>query len=113
MAHAAGMAAEDQVEAHYMRSGRTVAARRWRGKAGEIDLILRDGSGLIFVEVKRAKTHRLAAERLSTRQIQRIRAAASEFVAAEPAGQDSEMRFDVALLDAAGQIEIVENALGP
>lgn len=107
------MAAEEQVEAQYVRSGRKVAARRWRGKAGEIDLILRDGSGLIFVEVKRAQTHSLAAERLSARQINRIRAAASEFVAAEPAGQDSEMRFDVALIDGQGQIEIVENALGP
>ncbi|WP_432639050.1 YraN family protein [Albidovulum sp.] len=105
--------AEEQVEAVYLRSGLTVAARRWRGAAGEIDLILRDGAQLVFVEVKRAETHAIAADRVSDRQRQRILAAASEFVATEPGGQDSEMRFDVALVDGQGRIEIVGNALGP
>ena len=43
----------------------------------------------------------------------RIRAAALEFAATLPAGQDSEMRFDVALVDGIGRIEIIVNALGP
>lgn len=104
--------AEDRVEAAYLREGLTLAARRWRGAAGEIDLVLRDGAQLVFVEVKRAETHGMAAERVSDRQRQRILAAASEFVAMEPAGQDSEMRFDVAMVDGQGRIEIVRNALG-
>lgn len=73
---------------------------------------MRDGANLIFVEVKRADSHATAAERLSTRQMGRICAAASEFVAGEPAGQDTDMRFDVALVDSAGRIAIVENAIG-
>lgn len=105
--------AEQQVESAYLRAGLTVAARRWRGAAGEIDLILRDGAELVFVEVKRADTHGIAAERVSGRQAQRILAAATEYVATEPAGQDSEMRFDVALVDGQGRIEIIRNALGP
>ena len=38
-------------------------------------------------------------------------ATATEFVGGEPAGQLTEMRFDVALVDGQGRIEIIENAL--
>ena len=40
----------------------------------------------------------------------RIYGAASEFLAGEPAGQLTEVRFDVALVDAVGRIEVLENA---
>jgi putative endonuclease len=89
-----------------------VAARRWRGPGGEIDLILRTGGRLVFVEVKAAHSHAIAAERLSARQMGRIAASASAFLAGEPRGQDSEMSFEVALVDGAGRIAIVENAFG-
>ena len=98
------------MERLYARSGRPVTATRWRGTGGEIDLIARDGAEVIFIEVKQAKTHAYAAERVSTRQMQRIMNAASEFLAGEPAGQATAVRFDVALVDGKGQIEIIENA---
>ena len=41
-----GLAAEEIVVRHY---GLPVAAARWRGPGGEIDLILRDGATVIFV----------------------------------------------------------------
>lgn len=106
----AGLAAEDQVAQLYDRSGRAVCARRWRGSAGEIDLIARDGAELIFIEVKQSKTHAMAAEHLTLRQMARIYNAASEFLAGEPGGQMTEVRFDVALVDAVGRIEVLENA---
>lgn len=112
MAHHAGRSAEMQVEARYRRRGYQVAARRWRGPGGEIDLILRGDGRLVFVEVKAAETHAIAAERLSRRQMDRIAASASAFLAGEPRGQDSEMTFEVALVDRAGRIEIVESAFG-
>ena len=40
----------------------------------------------------------------------RICASASVFLGQEPAGQDTAARFDVALVDEAGRIEIIENA---
>ncbi len=40
----------------------------------------------------------------------RIYASASVFLAGEPAGQDTPSRFDVALVDGQGRIEIIENA---
>lgn len=107
-----GLAAEAGVAAHYERAGCAVAHRRWRGRGGEIDLILRDGDVSVFVEVKAARTHARAAERISARQAGRIMTAAEEFVATQPRGSLTEMRFDVALVDGMGRIEIVENALG-
>ena len=74
------------------------------------DLIERDGAQVIFIEVKQSKTHAMAAEHLTARQMARIYRAASEFLAGEPAGQLTDVRFDVALVDAVGRIEVLENA---
>jgi putative endonuclease len=108
----AGLAAEDTVAGLYETGGCPIAARRWRGTAGEIDLVARDGSAIIFIEVKQADTFAWAAEHLSERQIGRIYATASEFIANEPGGQETEVRFDVALVDAKGAVEVVRNAIG-
>ena len=106
----AGRVAEDQVADLYLRKGSSIAGRRWRGAAGEIDIVARDGDQVIFIEVKKSKTHARAAEHLSERQMARIYASASEFIGGEPMGQATLVRFDVALVDAAGRIEILENA---
>ncbi len=118
--HLAGLAAEAAVERLYLARGLTVAARRWRpgrgeggAGGGEIDLILRDGAALVFVEVKRSATHARAAHALRPAQAARLMASAEAFAGGEPAGALTEMRFDVALVDGAGRVEVVENALGP
>jgi putative endonuclease len=107
----AGLSAEDQVARDYQRRGYPVAAHRWRGKGGEIDLVAHDGDGFVFVEVKKSRSHARAAERLSLRQIARLYDAASEFLAQCPRGLNTLARFDVALVDGQGRIEILENAL--
>ena len=109
----AGMAAEGAVAAHYRRAGLSIVARRWRGKGGEIDLVARDGLELVFIEVKKSRSFAQAAARVSPRQIARIMDAASEYLAGEPLGQATPVRFDVARVDARGMIEVMENALGP
>lgn len=106
----AGLVAEDSVARLYAGSGRPIVARRWRGSAGEIDLIARDGAEVIFIEVKKSKTHAMAADHLTPRQMGRIYGAASEFIGGEPAGQLTPVRFDVALVDQLGRIEILQNA---
>ncbi|MEX3313639.1 YraN family protein [Sulfitobacter sp. PS-8MA] len=112
LAYHAGLAAEQRIAQDYERRGFAVARRRWRGQAGEIDLILRDGAALIFVEVKQSRSFARAAESLSQRQMQRIYQSAEEFLAGEPAGSLTEVRFDVALVDGQGGTEIIENAFG-
>lgn len=108
----AGYAAEAAVANRYSQLGLTVAQRRWRHAEGEVDLILRDGATVVFVEVKKSRTFAKAAARLSRHQMNRLCAAATAFVADEPAGQLTEMRFDLALVDAKGAVEIIENAFG-
>jgi putative endonuclease len=106
----AGVAAEAAVARHYERSGRRITATRWRSDGGEIDLIARDGAEVIFIEVKQSRSHAEAAQHLSPRQMARIYASASVFLEGEPSGQDTPSRFDVALVDGQGRIEIIENA---
>lgn len=111
LSYHSGLAAEHQVEAHYQRGGSKIAAHRWRGRyGGEIDLIARDGDTVVFIEVKRAQTHAWAVERVSRRQLERICISADEFVAGQPDCANLDRRFDVALVDSQGRIEILENA---
>ena len=112
LAFQSGLAAENRIAQDYERRGFAVARRRWRGKGGEIDLILRDGNGLIFVEVKKARNFAHAAQSLSARQMQRIYHSAEEYLAGEPSGSLTDVRFDVALVDGQGQTQIIENAFG-
>jgi len=107
----AGLAAEEAVARHYARAGHATLARRWRGKGGELDLIAERDGQTIFVEVKKSRSFAAAAARLSARQIARLQSAALEFLGTLPGGLISEMRFDVACVDALGRIEVTENAI--
>ena len=111
MSYHAGLAAEDAVARLYAGAGHAIAARRWRGRGGEIDLIAEGGGRTVFVEVKKADTHAEAAARLGPRQMRRLRDAAGEYMGTLPDGLLSEVRFDVALVDAVGRVEVIENAL--
>lgn len=107
--HLAGLAAEAQVARHFAGLGLPVRDRRWRGPGGEIDLICGGPDGLVFVEVKKARDHATALARVSGRQLDRIRLSAEAYAAAMPHGSLTDMRIDVALVDAAGRIAVVEN----
>ena len=107
----AGQAAEFQVARHYERDGWHVLQHRFKNAAGEIDLVLRRNATVLFVEVKRARTHDIAASRISLQQIATISQSAEIFVAEHLSGQNFEMRLDAALVDQKGEIQIIPNAL--
>jgi putative endonuclease len=107
----AGLSAEDQVSRRYVRDGHTILARRWRGKAGEIDLVAEKDGTVIFIEVKKSRSHARAAERLSQRQLTRIFRSAEDFIGHLPAGANTDCRVDVVLLDHHGEIDILPNVL--
>ncbi|MGB0658725.1 MAG: YraN family protein [Mangrovicoccus sp.] len=111
MAFQAGLSAEYSVARLYETAGGSVRAHRWRGKSGEIDLITEKDGMVIFTEVKTSRTIDAALSRVTPRQMARIYSAAAEFLDGEPAGQNTLARFDVAAMDRAGQIEIVENVM--
>lgn len=108
----AGHMGEEAVIRHYQGLGHDLLASRWRGLGGEVDLIFRKDGIVVFVEVKASKTHAAAAERVSSAQIRRIFATASQFVGDLPDGQLTEMRFDAALVDATGRVAVIEAAFG-
>jgi len=62
--------------------GYTFVARNWRCPAGELDLVMRDGNELVFVEVKTRRGERLgrAEEAVTAAQARRILAAAEWFL---------------------------------
>lgn len=111
-AYHGGIAAEAIVAREYEALGLQVAETRWRGAAGEIDLIVRDRDAVVFVEVKKSRNFAQAALRLGPHQMERIYTAGAEFLAGEPKGQLTDARFDVALVDAQGRVQIHENAIG-
>lgn len=105
----AGLAAEDSVARDYARRGHALVAQRWRGKSGEIDLIMKDGDDFIMVEVKQSQSFDRALQNLSRRQLSRICRASEEFAAQQPSGSLGGMRVDVALVDGMGAVQIVQN----
>jgi putative endonuclease len=75
-----------------------VVARRWRCRAGEIDIVARRGRTLVFVEVKARADEAAAIDAVGPKSRARILAAADLFVAAHPAWADFDRRFDVVVV---------------
>lgn len=75
--------------------GYRVVARRFRTPLGEIDLIVRRGRLLAFVEVKARADLEQALVALGTRQRERTVRAAQLFLASHPSFQGHTLRFDV------------------
>jgi putative endonuclease len=107
--HLSGAAAEDTVAKLYENAGWTLLERRWRGQAGEIDLIVGREGVTAFVEVKQSATIDAAISSLRPRQLARISAAAEEYFLNDERPSSGEMRLDLAAVDRSGCIEIIEN----
>src|SRR5919198_4106955 len=71
-----GLSAETRAAALLLAKGFRIAARRWRSPVGEIDLVVRRGRLLVFVEVKARGRFDEAAEAVTERQRRRVAAAA-------------------------------------
>lgn len=108
-----GNAAERLAEHFLAQRGVVTIARNWRTRRGEIDLIVRDGHVLVFVEV-RLRTHARfggAAASITSAKQARLVAAASQYLAtlqSSPA-----CRFDAILLDGldASRIEWLQHVI--
>jgi putative endonuclease len=110
MAYLSGLAAENTVERVYLERGLTMMARRWRGARAEIDMILADAATVVFVEVKKSRSFDTAVQSFGKAQRLRILQAAEEYLGQRGLSQMTEMRFDLALVNAQGAIDIIENA---
>ena len=106
--HVAGQRGEDLAAEHFTRLGFEVLARNHRTRFGELDLVVYDGTTLVFVEVKtrRAGT-REPWESLNDRKRSKVRRMAIAWLTEgsdRPYG--AELRFDgvAILLDSFGEL---------
>jgi putative endonuclease len=84
--------------AWYLRlKGYRVLARRYKTPVGEIDLIVQRGRRIAFVEVKIRESHDEAMLAVTVASRRRIARAASLWLAAHPAANGLDLRFDVVL----------------
>jgi putative endonuclease len=93
-----GLSAETRAAALLLAKGYRIVARRWRSPVGEIDLVVRRGRVLAFVEVKARVSFDDAAEAVTARQQRRIAAAASAWLAKHPDDATRDLRFDAVLV---------------
>lgn len=108
--HQLGRTGEDLVLEHVQRLGYTLVARNHRTRWGELDLIIFDGTTLVFVEVK---TRRASAagrgpwEALHARKTSQVRRMAAAYLAeARDRPRSAEIRFDAVgvVIDARGRL---------
>jgi len=94
----AGAAPETLAAEYLMRQGLAIVARNFRTRAGEIDLVARDGRTLVFVEVRmrRSASHGGAVESITAQKRRRLVAAANGYFAM--LGREPPCRFDAILL---------------
>lgn len=96
-----------------MARGYRILERRYRRRAGEIDIIALRGRRLAFVEVKYRPTIGEAAAAISDRQAARIAEAAERWVWQHPAYHAHEIGLDAVLVARYAWPRYVANALQP
>lgn len=87
----------EQIAAAYLtRAGLRVLDRNWRCREGELDIVARDGSALVFCEVKarRGTGYGLPVEAVTVAKRRRLRLLAQRWLAAHDE-HAPEVRFDV------------------
>ena len=113
LGQAHGTAGEDAAVAYLRGVGWAILERNFRTRAGEIDIVAREGKTTVFVEVKRRETtgHGTAAEFVSASKMRRI-VSAARIYAARHGLTDSLIRFDVIAIDVIGGREQLRHHKG-
>ena len=105
-----GLSAESRAAALLLGKGYRILARRWKSPVGEIDIVARRRSLLIFVEVKARDRFDDAAWSVTPRQQQRIVAAAEVWLARNPDVVFEDIRFDAVLVAPGAMPRHIETA---
>lgn len=107
-----GRDAEDRAAAVLARHGLRLVTRNYRTRAGEIDLVMRDGDQLVFVEVRRRSHTGFggALASIDARKQHRLALAASHYLTRH--GWSGPCRFDVVGFDGSGEAQWVRDAFG-
>ncbi|MFC4729327.1 YraN family protein [Coralloluteibacterium thermophilus] len=98
-----GTRAEAAARRHLEAAGLRTLATNFGVRGGEIDLVMRDGDTVVFVEVRyrRGSAFGGAAASIDLRKRRRIALAARHFLAADRRLAEAPCRFDVLALEGA------------
>jgi len=106
-----GASGERRTARWYADRGYQVLARNWRGRGGELDLVVRLGTLVAFCEVKTRSTAAFGSPALAVGPLkqERLRRLAAEFLRLHPQPEVDDLRFDVAAVVGA-DVEVIEAA---
>jgi putative endonuclease len=98
---AAGDSFEARACSELERAGLTLLARNYSTRHGELDLVMREGDTVVFVEVRyrRSASHGDAASSVTASKQTRLILAAQHWLAAHPQHARRACRFDVVSYD--------------
>ncbi len=111
-AERAGRRAETLVALYLQITGHRVLARRFRCRAGEVDLIARRGRTLVFVEVKQRSRADHAVDPVTARSEERIIRAGETFLTRHPryVEEGFRLRYDVVIVTGRWRISHLRDA---
>jgi putative endonuclease len=106
---------ESAAESFLRREGLKTLERNYRCRLGEIDLVMRDGASLVFVEVRfrHRAGHGSGAESVTRAKQRRLARAAASFLGRHPRWSARPCRFDVVsigLIDGSPKTDWIKNA---
>ncbi len=109
---ARGREMEDRACGFLESRGLDLIERNYQTRRGEIDLVMRDGGQLVFVEVRFRASRRYGGALASVDRHKQVRliAAARHYILARD--YRGEARFDVVALEGPDQIQWIRDAFG-
>lgn len=109
--HKAGLLAEGIAALYLMLHGFRILSRRFKTPVGEIDIIVKRGKVIAFVEVKRRKVMDDALGAVSSDSAARIRRASEWWLKSRKGIADKyDLRFDVIAIAPYARIRHIHNA---
>lgn len=95
--HTPGEVAEDRALRHLVACGHTLLARNYRVRGGELDLVTRHGTTIVFTEVRHRTraTHGDPLDTVGPTKLRRVRRAALTYLVNEHGRDDLSCRIDV------------------
>ena len=105
---ALGTAAEDWACRYLEAHGLILIARNFRVRGGELDLIMRDGEQLVFVEVRSRRSCRFGVPAESVTRVKQQRLLQTAAIYLQRQAIDPPCRFDVVAIIQTGDLPQME-----
>ena len=114
---ARGLVVEEASERYLQQQGLLPVARNFSRRGGEIDLVMREGETLVFVEVRFRKSDRFGSpvESVTATKQRKLLQTAQLYLLAHPQWRNQPCRFDIIAArpgESGLQFEWIRNAFG-